>query len=57
MGDVDRRADLARIEVEQREARLAAEREDAQERQRINAAEKAMQQARARMILDQKRGE
>lgn len=54
MAEVDRQADLARIEVEQRAARLAAEREAA-EAQRIAKIEKEMQQARARLILDQRR--
>lgn len=53
VAEVDRQADLARVEMEQRAVRLAAEREA--EARRIADAEKAMQQARARMILDQKR--
>lgn len=53
MAEVDRQVDLARIEMEERAVRLAAE--AAAEAQRVADAEKAMQQARARMILDQKR--
>lgn len=56
MAEVDRAADLARIEVEQRAARLAAEKERA-EAMRIADIEKKMQQARARLILDQRRSE
>lgn len=56
MAETDRQADLARIEMEQRAVRLAAEKE-ATEKQRIADAEKAMQQARARLILDQRRSE
>lgn len=49
MAEVDREADLARIAAE--EATVKA----AQERERVAAMEKQMQQARARLILDQKR--
>lgn len=49
MAEVDRQSDLDRIAKE--EAAVKA----AQEKQRIADAEKAMQQARARLILDQRR--
>lgn len=49
MAEVDRESDLARIAAE--EAAVKA----AEERDRIAAMEKQMQQARARLILDQKR--
>lgn len=49
MAEVDRQADLARIAAEELAVKAA------EESRRIAAAEKAMQQARARLILDQKR--
>lgn len=54
MAETDRQADLARIEMEQRAVRLAAEKEAAETR-RVADLEERMRQARARMILDQKR--
>lgn len=56
MAETDRQADLARIEMEQRAVRLAAEKEAA-EALRVADIEKKMQQARARLILDQRRSE